>query len=202
MSAFGQDPRNTLELQLDAGDVPRPAPRPAPSRDAAYSELPASNEPPLRRKHFYEYLRVVYKRRWAAVTAFVICAALVAVKTFTTIPVYEATAQVLIDKESTNVVTFKQAVEQNQTTDDYYQTQYRMLQSRALARRTLEAAKLWNHPALNPQPGPPSARAKLAGVFSGILPSWLKRAPQEAGGQAPLPSETRRQSALIDRFLG
>ena len=58
-------------------------------------------------------------------TAFVICATVVTVSTLRRFAGYEATAQILIDKESTNVVTFKQAVEQNQTTDDYYQTQYR-----------------------------------------------------------------------------
>jgi capsular exopolysaccharide synthesis family protein len=195
MSAFGQDQAGPREPELDAVEVPR---RPPQRAEAPYSQPAGSDEPPLHRKHFYEYLRVVYKRRWAALTAFVICATLVAVKTFTTIPVYEATVQVLIDKESTNVVTFKQAIEQNQTTDDYYQTQYRMLQSRALARRTLEAGKLWNHPVLNPTPGAPSIRDKAVGAVA----SWFKHAPQGPSQAATLPDETRRQSAVIDRFLG
>ena len=198
MSAFGQDQLGPREPELETGDVPRRQPQRA---EVPYSQPAGSSQPPLQRKHLYEYLRVVYKRRWAALTAFVICAALVAVKTFSTIPVYEATAQVLIDKESTNVVTFKQAIEQNQTTDDYYQTQYRMLQGRALARRTLETGKLWNHPALNPPPVAPSMGAKAVGAVTGTLASWFKRAPEGNSQTAPLPDETRRQSAIIDRFL-
>ena len=40
-------------------------------------------------------------------------------------------------------------LEQNQIADDYYQTQYKILQSRALARRTLDELKLWDHPLFN-----------------------------------------------------
>jgi hypothetical protein len=48
--------------------------------------------------------------------------------------------------ESQNVVSFKEVVDEDQTKADYYQTQYNILQSRALARKTLEALKLWEHP--------------------------------------------------------
>jgi capsular exopolysaccharide synthesis family protein len=184
-------------LQLAVGEESHRGPHVARMPTPEY--VP-SVEPVLRRKHFYEYLRVVYKRRWAALTAFVICATLVGVKTFTTVPLYEASVQILIDKESTNVVTFKQAIEQNQTTDDYYQTQYRMLQSRALARRTLDTAKLWEHPALNPKPSNPSVAARVTGALTRVGSSWFQRAPQ-APETAPAPNETRRQSAIIDRFL-
>ncbi len=70
--------------------------------------------------------------------------------TFTATPIYEARVQILIEKENSNVVTFKEAIEQNQITDDYYQTQYKILQSRALARRTLDALNLWNDTQFNP----------------------------------------------------
>src|SRR5204863_6710601 len=74
----------------------------------------------------------------------------VCVYTFTAVPIFEARAQVLIEKENANVVNFKEAFEQNQITDDYYQTQYKILSSRAVARRTLDALKLWDDPEFNP----------------------------------------------------
>ena len=84
MSASGDEHGLPSEpLQLAVGEEshrgPHIARMPAPEYGPAIA-------PVLQRKHFYEYLRVVYKRRWAALTAFVICASLVGVKTFTTIP--------------------------------------------------------------------------------------------------------------------
>ena len=191
-------------------DMPGGSEQPAPLMLAVESRAaaPVPVPPPLAgyghttvpRKHFYEYLKVVYKRRWIAVTAFVICATLVTTNALTTIPRYDATVQILIDKESTNVVTFKQAVEQNQTTDDYYQTQYRMLQSRALARRTIETANLWKHPALNPQPDQSFSVRKAIGAAIAPVTRALKGTP--AADAAPKPaSETQMQSIIIDRFL-
>ena len=109
----------------------------------------------------------------------------------------------LIEKENTNVVTFKQAIEQNQTTDDYYQTQYKILQSRALARRTLEAAKLWDSPQLNPTPD------RWSVVPEGVLGAGqrhgvgLVQAPRTDAASARRlpPMKRRKQSAIIDRFL-
>src|SRR5205807_2445557 len=79
--------------------------------------------------HLLDYVKVLYKRRWTAITAFLVVFLSVTIYTFTATPIYEAKVQILIEKENTNVVTFKEAFEQNQIADDYYQTQYKILQS-------------------------------------------------------------------------
>lgn len=96
--------------------------------------------------HLVDYLRVVHKRRWTAITAFLIVFGWVTVYTFTVTPIFSARVQILIENEDQNVVKFQEVYDQNKTTNDYYQTQYRILQSRLLARRTLDAEKLWEHP--------------------------------------------------------
>jgi succinoglycan biosynthesis transport protein ExoP len=194
-------------LRPDASGSEQPAPLALAAESRAAAPVPVAPLPEayghatVPRKHFYEYLKVVYKRRWIAMTAFVICATAVTINALTTIPRYDASVQILIDKESTNVVTFKQAIEQNQTTDDYYQTQYRMLQSRALARRTVESAKLWNHPALNPRPDDSFTVRKALTAAIAPVSRWLKGTPSTAPGGPGVPSETQTQSAVIDRFL-
>jgi len=99
--------------------------------------------------HLLDYVKVLYKRRWTALTAFLIVVSSVSLYTFTATPIYEARVQILIEKENSNVVTFKEAFEQNQVTDDYYQTQYKIVQSRALARRTIAG---WRSRWLKKQP--------------------------------------------------
>src|SRR4051812_26312247 len=129
--------------------------------------------------HLSDYLRVIYKRRWPAATAFLLVFLGVCVYTFTATPIYDARVQILIEKEASNVVTFKEAIEQNQVADDYYQTQYRILQSRALARRTMDALNLWTNP------------------------QFTSSAKKARASEPPLPAadETKAQSKAIDRFL-
>ena len=101
--------------------------------------------------HLGDYLRVVYKRRWVAATTLFLVVVSVLIYTFTATPIYEAHAQLLIEVENPNVVSFKEVIEQDKATTDYYQTQYRILQSRTLARRTLSKLNLWGQ--FQPAPG-------------------------------------------------
>ena len=96
--------------------------------------------------HLIDYVKVLYKRRWTAFTAFALVAGAITVYTFTATPIYEARTRLLLEAEQQNVVNFKQVVDEDQTKADYYQTQYNVLQSRALARRTLDGLRLWNTP--------------------------------------------------------
>jgi polysaccharide biosynthesis transport protein len=147
--------------------------------------------------HLADYLRVLSKRRWTAVTAFLLVSVSVTVYTFTATPIYQVRAQLLIEKENSNVVTFKEAFEQNQITDDYYQTQYKILQSRALARRTIDALKLWNDPLLGGGANAGVARFSLLRPTTWMLAFRASPAP----ARPPDIDETKAQSGAIDRFL-
>ena len=148
--------------------------------------------------HLLDYVRVLYKRRWTATTAFAVVFLSVAAYTLTAIPIYEARVQLLIEKENANVVDFKQVFEQNQITDDYYQTQYKILQSRTLARRTIDALKLWDHPQIDPKSDDSLTVRKVVAAPAAWVTGWFK--PSKSG-EPPEPDETKRQSAAIDRFL-
>ena len=96
--------------------------------------------------HLIDYVKVLYKRRWTGLTAFLIVVGSASVYTFTATPLFEAKTRLLIESENPNVVSFKAVVDEDQTKLDYYQTQYNILQSRALARRTIGELKLWEVP--------------------------------------------------------
>jgi len=146
--------------------------------------------------HLSDYVRVLYKRRWPVLTVWFIVLAATCVYTFTATPIYGARVQILIEKEASNVVSFKQAVEQNQVTDDYYQTQYRLLQSRALARRTLDALQLWHHP----QFGAGAGSSHPSRGLTAWLLSYFQRDANPP--ERPAPDETKAQARAIDSFLG
>lgn len=143
--------------------------------------------------HLLDYLYILHKRRLTAMSVFLLVTGSVAVYTLTATPVYSARTQILIENENPNVVKFEEVFEQNKTTTDYYQTQYRILQSRALARRTLDVEKLWDHPLFS--------ESKSDGSFS--LGRWFKSILLSAStsNDSQAANETADQSRIIDAFL-
>ncbi len=78
------------------------------------------------------YLDVFLRRRWIIVAATVIVLTSTALVTFTTKPVYQAAALIVIEKER-GAATPSGFIENSN--DDYYQTQYKLLQSITLLRK-------------------------------------------------------------------
>ena len=154
-----------------------------------------------------QYLFAVYRRRWIVLTTFVVVMAYSAYQTFTTMPVYEASAQLLIRADERNVLTFEDVVKQDRASYDYAETQYRLLRSRALARRTLSALDMWNRPPFGGT-APPSAvpatlsfniREAIASPIRGLTHALRPQAPTFEPAPA---DENRQESTAIDRFLG
>lgn len=92
----------------------------------------AVEESPLR-----EWAAVVVRRRRLVIAVLLVVSTAAAIRTVLTRPVYQASAQLLIEREAPNVVTFKEVAQADAGRDDYYQTQYKLLQSRALAREVI-----------------------------------------------------------------
>ena len=154
-----------------------------------------------------DYVRTVYKHRWIALTAFAVLFLGMAINTFSATPIYQGRVQLLLEPLTPNVVTFKEVIEQNDNNYDYYPTQYAILKSRALARRTIDALKLWDHPEFGgggaPAPKPFSLVGTLRGALSGAV-GWVSGlfSAAPAPVSAPGAGETSRQSRIIDAFLG
>jgi capsular exopolysaccharide synthesis family protein len=144
--------------------------------------------------HLLDYVRVLYKRRWIALSAFTVVALLVTVYTFTVTPVYQATTKLLIESDTPNVVSFKEVINEEQARADYYQTQYNILQSRTLARRTIDALHLWDYKefaAKKPR--------MLVSITGGVMAFFGKPATKDVG--VPDATETTAESKAIDAFL-
>lgn len=83
---------------------------------------------------FTHYLDVILRRRWVVLAAFIIVFVSTALVTFTTRPVYQATSLIVIEKERGGGLVQNGSMVEN-SNDDYYQTQYKLLQSRSLTQR-------------------------------------------------------------------
>ena len=93
-----------------------------------------------------DYLQVVLRRKWIIIAFFVVSVTLVAIKSFKATPIYRTTVQVLIDKENPNVVSFQEVMSMDGVDTTFIQTQLKILESRTLARRVINALNLKENP--------------------------------------------------------
>jgi capsular exopolysaccharide synthesis family protein len=114
--------------------------------------------------HLLEYLRVLYWRRWLAMSVFAVVVAAGAIYTWTATPTYEARASVLIESDPPNVVSFKDVLDEGINRGGYYETQQELLKSRALAERTVAAMRLWTRPGFPAHTEQEAVSAVLSGL--------------------------------------
>jgi polysaccharide biosynthesis transport protein len=119
--------------------------------------------------------------------------------TFTATPIFEARTQLLLEVDNPNVVSFKEVVEQGQANTDYYQTQYRILQSRSLVRRTLDRERLWEHPLFRPKP--PSAVVQALGGAAAWVGGLFGGGRAGAAGPRTRPRRSRWPSIASSKGL-
>ncbi len=146
--------------------------------------------------HVSDYLRVLYKRRWVAALMFLAVFVYGSVNSLKKTPIYEAGTQLLIDVEMRRATSLNAVLQDSGSwyDDDFYQTQYRILQSRALAWATLQSLGLATAPAESQRAG--------AGPARGVI-EWLAEAlgaPRRI--DPPAGDETTWQSQQVDAFLG
>lgn len=99
-----------------------------------------------------DYLRVIRKRRWTIATVFFVILFTVAIYSFTATPVYEASTRLIIEKENPNVVSIEEVMAVDSSGTDYYQTQYKIIESRAVAREVIKRLDLGESHEFSPRP--------------------------------------------------
>jgi polysaccharide biosynthesis transport protein len=94
------------------------------------------------------YLAMLHKRRGVVLTCLGVSLAVAVLYNYTSRPVYQATTQILIDRDTPDVLPNKELVDLVQSGNDYYQTQFQLLRGRTLAERAVTRLKLREHPEL------------------------------------------------------
>ncbi|NOQ96057.1 MAG: polysaccharide biosynthesis tyrosine autokinase [Desulfobacterales bacterium] len=128
-----------------------------------------------------DYFWVLIRRRWTIILFLLLVVTLVGIFTFTSEPIYKATTQILIERESPKILNIEDIIPIESTGKDFYQTQYKVLHSRAIAQYVIEELDLAEQSDFNP----PS---------SGLLSKLFAASDHE-------PDEKESLEILIDRFL-
>jgi polysaccharide biosynthesis transport protein len=156
---------------------------------SGYSYVSSQEE---REVNLRDYWKVIQKRKWTIIAFFLIVLIATAVGTFTMKPIYRGTVTIQINKENPQIVDFKEIFAVNTMDMDYYQTQYKILESRTLARRVIQALKLSEYPEFQQKPETPFQKWKsnILASISGLFTPSNKD-----------PSENERGTSLINQFL-
>jgi capsular exopolysaccharide synthesis family protein len=174
-----------------------------PSGDLVMQLQPEAPRPNQRRPreepHLFDYARIVVKRRHVAMAVFAAIFLASAVYSFTATPLYEGRVQLLIEADNPNVVSFKEVIDEAQSRQDYYQTQYKLLQSRSLAKQTIDTLKLWTNEELSPQAAAPSF--SIGNAVRGSAAWVMSLAGSQTVAEVPAAEETAAQMKAIDAFL-
>jgi capsular exopolysaccharide synthesis family protein len=138
-----------------------------------------------REPHLLDYIIILRKHQWLILTFLLTVVTVVTIASFKMKPVYEAAARVEVDKESQNVLPFQDmnAYDEFMDTENYIETQTKILESETLALQTIKSLDLPRYPEFGGSPsslalaegGAATKRPAILGAFLGRL--TVKRVP-------------------------
>ncbi|MGB2600568.1 MAG: GumC family protein, partial [Candidatus Omnitrophota bacterium] len=123
--------------------------------------------------NLHEYVDILLRRRWMIISFTIIFCTLALIRSFLMKPVYQGTTRILIEREAPMVVKMDEVSSADFSAREYYQTQYKILKSRAVA-------------------------AKVDQTLGGYRPfdEWKGRISDKAAGEM---SDDNRVNALLAR---
>lgn len=92
-----------------------------------------------------QYWHIVWRRRWVFCTVFIIIVISVIVYSFYKTPIYQATTTLIIEPDIPQILNMNNVSSVN-TPKDFYATQYEIIRSYAVVKKTFDILDLWNDP--------------------------------------------------------
>jgi capsular exopolysaccharide synthesis family protein len=96
------------------------------------------------------YWRTIQKRRWTVFSIVLVTFTITSIVTWKQKPVYRADSLLEIQKENGNIPTVQELFQLENVSDNYLETQYKVLQSETLARRVIDQLHLERDSEFNP----------------------------------------------------
>ena len=145
-----------------------------------------------------ELWRSIVKRKWVVISVLVIALVTALLSSVLTVPVYRSTAVVQINHESARILRiedFEAGPRGWQGVEQFYQTQYEILRSRALAEAVVESEEVWDHPELTGEIRQRSLTGELRALPRRVV-DVFRPAPDRAGEPIQVDEEAQQQAAI------
>jgi succinoglycan biosynthesis transport protein ExoP len=168
---------------------------PAPSADLSATSG-ASMLDALPEIHVLDRLATAFKHLRLIGAVFTVVVAIAMLESYSATPMYRTQARIVIQDERSTAVANLNASEPAywQDPEPYFNTQYRILQSRGLARRVVRK--------IPPAPAPaPSTISRALSFPRQAISRWRRGAPAAGAAEAPDPDESAAELAAIGAFL-
>jgi capsular exopolysaccharide synthesis family protein len=152
--------------------------------------------------HLFDRFAVIVKYYKAVIAVFLLVVAGWMYQTYTTIPMYRAQARIQIEEEhTTQTADFKEPYLTYSDPEPYYQTQYRVLQGRDLARRAVRRLSLERVPEFN---GSGPLPTRLTRVVEAMKAKALAPFTGEAPARTVQPAApgSTNENGLVAAFQG
>src|SRR3989339_1562772 len=153
--------------------------------------------------NLYDYLRVIRKHRWTIATVLAVIFISIVIFTFTATPIYRSTVRLIIEKDDPKVVSIQEVMTVDSSGLDYYQTQYKIIESRGVAREVIRRLKLGQSEEFFPKPKDTFFANIGRSVSETVdsLQSLLKTEKPVPRG-AVVVEESEEESPLVSAFIG
>ncbi|MBN2371681.1 MAG: polysaccharide biosynthesis tyrosine autokinase [Vicinamibacteria bacterium] len=142
-----------------------------------------------------QHLAALHKRRGLIISVLAVALLFTTLHNETSVPLYEANAQLLIELRAPNILPHKELIEQPQGGSDYYQTHFELLRGQRIAERVVERLGLTRRPEL------------LGGAGASLLDRWRRVFDADARKRRtemsmPEASAAFREALRIDPISG
>src|SRR5262245_35396639 len=175
--------------------TPTPAPAPAPSH------TPPAFAPDTD-VHILDRIAVLYRYRRVVVAVFVLTTAALTIQGYTSLQLYQAQAQIMIEDERATAIPGLNNTDNvfYEDPEPYYNTQYRILKGRDLNRRVIKKLDLANVPEFNGTATPPSTPVTMLRDVRDQVAALIGQSKRM--DEAPKSDETPDESGLVSAFIG
>ncbi len=167
-----------------------------PRENGAIEAIPVKTRVPVwdlapHEPHLYDYLLILRKHQWLILAFLLTVVTIVSIATFRMQPIYIATARIEIDRENTNILPsqWTDPYEVYADSENYIETQSKILQSETLGMQTIRTVGLAGRPEFGGSPSEALASGSLANQ---------KRPPELAAFLGSLGIKRVPNSRLLD----
>ncbi|MGI9534943.1 MAG: GumC family protein, partial [Thermodesulfobacteriota bacterium] len=99
----------------------------------------------------FEYTDVILRRKWIVIASIFASIVIVAIASLLMDKIYKADATIEISPDAPKITGFREVTDNQQRQDEFYETQYKLIKSRSLARKVIVTLDLGSHPDFVPK---------------------------------------------------
>lgn len=144
----------------------------------------------------------VYRHKFSILLLVLLTVMVTILVVYSQTPIYRSTATLLIEPTTSQVVSIKQVYGAEAGSNEYLQTQFELIKSRALAERVVRDLKLTESPEFDPRQRPVSASKWPAWLDISMIQRFLPTTRPTDLREPEVPAEDKILEGVVSAFMG